>query len=293
MAVAGFWLGAAALPVFAHLPGLTLTGMEHILHAAVTLAFAVLLFRRLGDTAPARLAPLYALAFLLPFIRLEGLFAVALAALLLLAHRKILPALVILIMGLTPTMIIGLYYHSMGAFFLPNSIVAKAVPGMSSLPGLLVYYVFHYWDGLIRNPTLTGVMMAAAVWLAYGVTTRGRKDIEQALFLLGLCAAHLTFASVGWFARYEAYLIILGIFLLAWRFWQAWESGEIKRSQFVTAASAGLFCCVLVFFGISQAVTLWRTRRLPAIISMSSSIRWAHSWPSITPTCPWPPTMSA
>lgn len=76
---------AAALPIGLNLLGLTLCGMEHVLHALLVLGFTVTLWRGLPRSVG--VAP-FLLALVLPLVRFESMFVIAAAALISLRHRK-------------------------------------------------------------------------------------------------------------------------------------------------------------------------------------------------------------
>jgi hypothetical protein len=195
---------AAALPFLLNLFGLTLCGMEHVLHAALVLAFTVTLWR--GLTRPLNSAP-FLLALVLPLVRLESVFVIAAAALILLQHRKLVAALGLLACAAMPTALLGVWMHAHGAFFLSNSIVVKAVPPqLGAWLGKWGYTAL----GMLVNPLIIVVLG----WcLVYRRRHRG-LIADGFLFCFVVAALHIVFSTVGGIGlidRYETYVVDLGL----------------------------------------------------------------------------------
>lgn len=217
------------------LPTLTLVGMEHVLHGLLSLGFLVLAAQTLaGGTLiklnagwrgvaaaappPASRLPLLLvlLAPLLAMTRYEGLFLIFITCVLLLLQRRIAFALILGGAALAPVILYGLWSLANGWFFLPNSILIKAnVPGSPSpnTPSML--------EKALRN-LLTWhllVIMASAVALLLSAF-RHARPLRSAhryanTLLIGTIILHATFASTGWFFRYEAYLVLAGVVIVA------------------------------------------------------------------------------
>lgn len=247
--VAWWWYGAAALlPLVGHLPGLTLSGLEHPLHAALTIAYTVALFRVTQRAASPWRSGLYLLALLLPLVRLEGAFAVGVGALVLLGRRRVWPALGTLAVGALPTVALGVYSLRHGGMFLANSIVVKAVPA-ANLQGWWNHLVAQFQMNVTIDPSLRAVIFVAAIWLYFGWRARRRAAIEEAFYFLGLTALHLLFGDTGSFDRYEAYLIILALFFFVRHTWPRSIANPLAMLRKEAALGAGLACFVLFGFG--------------------------------------------
>ncbi len=253
-----WYLAAIALPVLAHLPGLTLSGLEHPLHAAVTIAFTVALFRVLQrDERPWRTG-LYLLAFLLPLVRLEGAFAVGIGVLLLLTHRRLLTALIVASVGAGPNLIMGLYLRRANGTFFSNSIMAKAVP-QTDLAGWANYLWHQLVVNLNLDPSLRAVVLVALIWLYFGWRARRRSAIEEAAYFLGAVALHVLFSSVGWFDRYQAYLVTLGLFFFTRQTWRRSLPNPVRLIRQQPALGAGLSCLLMLGFGYNKVSDLLAT----------------------------------
>jgi hypothetical protein len=195
---------AAALPILLNLLGLTLAGMEHVLHAGLVLAFTVTLWRALPRSTG--VAP-FLFALILPLVRLESMFVIAGAALILVRHKKLASAVGLVACAGVPIALLGLWTRSNGAFFLPNPIVAKAVPP-----------VFDAWLGkwgysllgLLVHPLLVVVLGWSLVW-------RRRHTglaADGFLFCFVVAALHVLLSTVGGIGlldRYETYVVDLGL----------------------------------------------------------------------------------
>ena len=253
-----WYVPALLLPVIGHLPGLTLSGLEHPLHAALTIAFAVALFRVLQGGEPPLGTGLYLLALLLPLTRLEGAFAVAVGALLLLLRRRVGPAVTIALLGALPTALLGLAFRARGAYFLSNSIVAKAVP-VADLHGWLTYVHDRFLWNLKVDQTLEPVLLVALIWAFEAWRSRRRPAMEEASFFLAVAALHLALADTGWFDRYEAYLIDLGLFFFARHTWPRALPGPIATLRREGALGAGLACFLIFGFGANKVDDLRAT----------------------------------
>lgn len=195
------------------LPSLILGGMEHTAQIAIALVFIFTASKVIAgvdfswQTRNARL--LLFLAMLAPLIRYEGLFMVFLACVLLLLRKRILYSLVLGILALTPLAIYGAISVKKGSAFLPNSLILKGGLALTSTA---------YWsivlDKLTRNPLcllLGGLSVCLFfMWRQKGASFWSPSQIRFVLFV-GTTVLHFLFAAFGWFYRYEAYLVGLGI----------------------------------------------------------------------------------
>lgn len=219
-----------AVLAFTPLPTLAFTGQEHVLQAVLTVLF-------LTEAAAALARPemplktLYLLGPLMVLTRFEGLFPAFIVCCLLLLRRRVKGALLLGAATLAPLALFGAYSVAQGWYPLPNSVLmkgnlTKTLVGVlrgSPTSGAFWGSLFDLAGGaalrqLWEAPHLIGLLGAAAV--AFGARwRRGLKGWEEGqvlLFLFGATAFfHLELAKVGWFYRYEAYLVVVGILTLA------------------------------------------------------------------------------
>lgn len=196
------------------LPTLTITGMEHTLHGLLTLAFAAVAVRVIsGDNGGRRGLVLALLAAALASTRYEGAFAIAVVVLLLAVTGKRALASLIAAAGLAPILAYGAWSMAHGWFFLPNSVLLKGNVPDAGIVGIAKVLVgWQAANGLQLNPHLL-VLLATAIVLALGLRSTRLTTPSVALtgIFVGTTLLHLQFAKTGWFFRYEAYLLMLGI----------------------------------------------------------------------------------
>ncbi len=194
------------LVVVLPMPAMTFVAMEHLLHAFATLLLATVAVNNLYDDSRPIVFPVLLCAAAVSLVRYEGAFLVAAVALLFLLEKRLFDAFAIAAAGATPIVLFGLYSISRGGFFLPNSLLIKKHP-----TGI---------DTLLRIRQIASdcpevFVLAVAALLLLGFGTTGRKS--SALLKLFLLAAllHDMLAAYGWFYRYEAYLVALGLIAVA------------------------------------------------------------------------------
>lgn len=201
------------------LPSLVFTGLEHILHTTLSL----LLVERGADALCAshwsarRFAQVAGLAFLLTLTRYEGLFLVGVLCAFLALRRRWGAAVVTAGAGLAPIVGLGLLSMAHGGYFLPNSVLLKGnVPSVSLWDALAAYTGAWYQQMLQAPHVLTLVLVALALFVreARARSLWEKPTLMLALFVLA-ALAHMQLARTGWFFRYEAYLMSLGLFAVA------------------------------------------------------------------------------
>lgn len=205
---------------------MTFVAMEHLLHAFATLLFAFVSIHCLY--APrTRFFPVLLCAAAVTSARYEGLFLVAAVALLYLLRKKLLQAIAIAAAGAVPITLFGLYSLSHGGFFLPNSLLIKGHPvGLATLLRLR--------EIVTACPAVSVLMIVALCLLAF--LTDAPRQIRGLLQLFLLTALlHHMFAAYGWFYRYEAYLVALGVIAIAIAVWQPF-AGLYSRRPWDAAA---------------------------------------------------------
>ena len=206
--------GLLAAVAFTPLPLLVLVGMEHCFHALVSLVFLDLAGRSLadGEKRPPRWAlPVAACA--LTMARYEGMFLVGTAVFLLGCCRQWRQAVAVAVAAALPIVGFGLFSLTQGWPFLPCSVLLKGTrPASLHLPDLLAYAARGYVQ-MTDNPHTLFLVLALAVVLTVRFA-RGAGVWSYPTLLLGLTlaatVAHLQLAALGWFYRYEAYLIAAG-----------------------------------------------------------------------------------
>lgn len=218
----GLAIGAlVSLCILTPLPAMGLSGMEHAMHIALVLPFVAGACRFLErDTAwaPREFWKLTAILAVMVTVRYESLFLGGLFALLLAVRRRWLYAVLSLLAALAPVALLGLFSVSHGWQWLPNSLLLKGgVPDLSSLTGIIAMLGGRSVRMLVENFHLLGLMslmVATSIWRALRGDNFWSRGPLMLFFAMAGTMVHLQFASVGWFYRYEAYLVALGVIAL-------------------------------------------------------------------------------
>ena len=255
----GWWslLVLAAITFLTPLLAMASTGMEHALQSLLAVVFVDLAARLLTHdaqrlTSPRACAALCVTGPLLVMTRYEGLFLVAPVGLLLLCQRRWALAVLLGVASTAPIILFGLFAVSKSWYFFPNSLLIKAnAPVAHNLAGLLTFLSKWYEVLLVEHHMF---VVVAAVTAALIGTLRRHWTLWSypALFLsITLLATlqHLQFAGIGWFYRYEAYLIVLSLLGLGVAFGFArpldnpayWRSVRVLPLYLTGALAALLF----------------------------------------------------
>lgn len=194
-----------------NLAGLPFTGMEHVLQLVLGLLLLRGLERFLESGRPT--ASWQAVLVLAPLARYE-LLALTLPALGLLAWRgQQGRALALLGLSLLPLAAFSGWLVTLGLDPLPASILVKA--GAHPGDGVFLTLARNLFHNLLDAQgvllALAG-LAALATWLDRG---RPRPDRELATFLVLAVALHLVGGRFGWYARYEQYLWLPTLLVLA------------------------------------------------------------------------------
>ena len=255
---AGYQVVVLAAVVFCTpLPGLVFVGQEHILHATVNLMFVATAasFVNTGgsELRDPILRRLCALAFLLPLIRYEALFAVAIVSMILVAQRRWVQGTVLGLAGISPVALYGAVSKSLGWYWLPNSVLLKGGrPDLSSLHGIIQTLGYVSYSRLIELPALGFLLYAALAAFALKLVRGDRDDLQWMLgMFIALTLLHTQFAQpqAFWFFRYEAYLIVLGCVVVGRALGQ-WLS-TIRRETWTSPRAVALDIAVLLLFALS------------------------------------------
>jgi hypothetical protein len=206
---------------FAPIPTLIFAGLEHVLQTVATLTFVCCASWMLaGRAANSRLTgvTLVLLGLLASTTRYEGLFAVGVVAFLFCLRRRRWLAFQLLFWSVLPLFVIGLVSVRQGWFWLPNSVVLKG-----NLPlgpgGRLASFAAHAVADFILSGLRVARLMAVALLLILYRFRKGRGREDPLQWLMAIFVAtgflHLVLAGTGWFYRYEAYLVALGLVAVA------------------------------------------------------------------------------
>ena len=190
--------------------GLAFTGMEHSLQACLCAGIVLGVVRvTRGEPTPAWLVVLLAAA---PAVRYECLAVSLPAIVVLLACRRLRAASIALVALALPILAFSLYLKSHGLDWLPTSVVAKAPLG-GALSLRVAAAQLHYNLGLRQGQVLAALML---VLVLLALLRYAAPLVERLLAALGAAAilAHLVAAHIGWWDRYEIYMLLTAVLLV-------------------------------------------------------------------------------
>lgn len=227
----GIFVILTVLVFFTPLAPLIFSGMEHTLQVLLSLAFsylaAVVLTRQpmpstnssaghawrvsLGE------AGLAGLGALVTMIRYEGMFLVAVVCLLLLLRKRYALAGLTGFMAMLPIAVYAAYSMAQGWYAFPNSIILKAqTTNLYSLHGALEFLLSGSQDATLKIPRIFCLLgLGGIVWLFRSSKSAGlwRFHTVMIITLATTTLLHIQFAKVGWFYRYEAYLMAMFVLI--------------------------------------------------------------------------------
>jgi hypothetical protein len=208
------------------LPALIFGGMEHALQTALTLAAVFLAARILSSAEPRNERRLYiwllGLAPLLTSVRFEGMFLVFVVSVGFILRRRWRHGLLLSLLGLSPIAAYGVISRLHGWPWLPTTVLLKSGLIHTASPKLVIETLKHFgFINLVEGKHLVALLVLAAL-LDVLAKRRGDRVWNAEQIMTGIFAGtgilHLAFARVGWFYRYEAYLVALGVLVVACRF---------------------------------------------------------------------------
>ena len=207
------------------LPCLIFTGMEHVLQALVTIAFAYLAAgilsdeNRRGKTALSRDEKL--LLLLSPLVistRYEGMFLVFVVCVFFFIRRRFIFPLFLGALGLLPVALFGLISMSKGWYALPNSILLKGqMPGVLTSGTISLSDYSRNWH-VVYDPHILVLLAAVSIIFFFLYRDNGKLWESSKIMVIIFTATtllHMTFAKTGSLYRYESYLVALGIFVIS------------------------------------------------------------------------------
>lgn len=216
-------LAVLAIALAIPLPAVILTGMEAPLHVllALLLAWAVEarwvpgVRRGPADAATGAIA-IAGLSMLCVLVRFESLFLIGPLALVALLRARAATAAALATGALLAVGGYMTFSMPQGGMWLPNPVLIKSRAAElvtlqdwgRFLVRIPVELVWH------RNSHMSALLVAAA-WLLMIRPRSGTRSVAAArpmlLAFIAASALHVQFASLGWFYRYEAYLMALGL----------------------------------------------------------------------------------
>lgn len=200
------------------LPILASCGLEHTVQILVDLLFVLGAAQVCSAEKPTRRQWLF-LFLLAPAVvltRFEGVFLVIAAGGLLAARKRFSQAMLLGTVSFFPIGVYGLISISKGWGFFPNSILLKGnLPEMDSWADTLRYLgYFGFQLVKVKHSHVLVVTLCIAIGLLWQYLKYRKFWTERMVMgtlMLVTIVMHMQFARTGWFFRYEAYLIAIGI----------------------------------------------------------------------------------
>jgi hypothetical protein len=238
---------------FTPLPVVIFVGMEHAAQILIDLLFVYQASRVLEqqhvDLSRHDARWLLVLSALVPLVRYEGLFLIAVVCVLLLMRGRILTSFASVAVAVIPLAIYGFISVRHGAFWLPNSVLLKSVdPALGP-----VAFLSQALAQLKAAPYLWQlVLLAAILYFVRRKAVRATWERVQSLLLIFIFTTllHVTFSLVQvWFYRYEAYLVTLGVLACGISLRDALNTDMLRRrrsASLIMLAACSLLVCVSV-----------------------------------------------
>lgn len=125
--------------------------------------------------------------------------------------RKFVLEFLVWVAGSLPIIMYGLISISQGWYFLPNSILLKGnipVLTLGAIPGFLGRLPINLLDA----PHILMLVIACLIVYLWCEDRKfiGKKERYLAAIFIMTTLLHMQIANIGWYYRYEAYLIMAG-----------------------------------------------------------------------------------
>ena len=232
------------------LPALVFTGLEHILHSLLSVAFLYCSIRCLAKEIPLKsveISFLCLLAMLLTSSRYEGCALVFVISLLCFFKRRFKAGLLIGLAGLLPVTLFGIFSIYLGWHFLPDSILLKAnVPqmGTQTVWSEIGNAIALTMSRGVQNPLLFALTTLSLVTLIAALLIKRSQrqnslggpelklvdqTLEMNVIFILITVAHCSFARMDY--RYVAYLILTGIVVMTLSVANLAQLSPFKRVQ--------------------------------------------------------------
>jgi hypothetical protein len=230
------------------LPALVFTGMEHIAQILFALLFVYSAANYVINGNKFRgLIPLIVISAILTVLRYEDLFLVFSVSLIFTLRKKYTAALLVLAAGILPVLVYGYISESHGWMFLPNPVLIKSkMPDPASVE--IVKIPFRAFKRMLEPDILFLVPPVIFVFLkTYRISIKDWNG-KQLMFFIFLITyiLHMIFAQTGWFFRYEAYLVSIGIVVLWLNIYDYFPFKNYTNSGWLTKLKPALYVIIVL-----------------------------------------------
>ena len=252
---------------------ISVSGMEHVFHILLVLlyvTFVTAMMTRENTHHPGSdYWKCIILTAALVLTRYESYALIVSAGIFLLARRRRMLALTLALAAILPLLFYQAISVAHGWFWLPNSIFIRTSVGFSGFsggtvspgaPASVFHSIDHYLRVLGRNLTdglhITLLVCSSACLIALSLF-RTRTFWKPQYVLAGMfiftALSHLIFGRIGYFFRYEAYLVVMGILTLAALLPECWKS---LTQGSMTSGKRFLSVCFIILCICTPAVPL-------------------------------------
>ncbi len=201
----------------APLPALTFTGMEHLMQIFLALFFVYVAAKQIeANPGSSKTLILAVTAMLLTGLRYEDMFLVLVVTALLAVRRQFFPAVLVLLAGAAPVIVYGLISTSYDWLFVPNPILIKG-RFHSAFDIIEILKILPRAVKRMLEPDILFIVPVLTFTVYRFIELKPDKWQQKNILLLifvSVYLLHMTFAQTGWFFRYEAYLVSLGVIVL-------------------------------------------------------------------------------
>jgi hypothetical protein len=263
----------AAMVLLTPVPVMAAIGMEHTLQLALALAAAHQATRSLDATTRAPSASGLVFLGMLCATRYEGAFLGAAWGLHLLAARRWRDAAAVAAATAAPIVAFGLASTALGNAPVPNGLLMKSAP-LDGRPGE------NLWRNLLEGAAV--YLPVALAWAATAART-GRRGATPGVRLLATTAAlHLGLASVGWYYRYEAWLVGWATVVAGHALLGGGRAGWVGVPRARRTAIGVLGLAAALAMG-SRAADAWRYLPSRTQYTADAKVRLARALPKVAP----------
>lgn len=193
-----------------------IVGMEHVFHALTMLLTFIYFEKYINVKSNKNFSLLVLYALLATGFRYESLFFILIMCMFLFFIKKDFAKSILLgIFALLPVIIYGWISVEKGSYFLPNSLVLKGNTN-DGIQGFIMRVAGNGYRGL-SVLMLVIIVLTQLFWNIKNEKGFINKLTKKALPVVVLAGfgLHLMFANFGWLIRYEAYMIVLLLFVIA------------------------------------------------------------------------------
>ncbi len=208
--------------VFTPLPSQVFTGMEHSLQMIFDILFFYYGVKILSDAdfksqkfITQDKILLLILSPLVVSMRYEGLFLVGAVCFIFFIRRDFFYSILLGGIGILPIGLFGLYSISQGGFLFPNPVLVKTSASAESLENLPLYLSFLIQ--LAMCPHLLIPLILSVIIFFNEISNKRikwNKNSIMAFIFISTTVLHLLLARIWMFFRYEAYLVLIGFYIM-------------------------------------------------------------------------------